>query len=278
MRTDRIKGASIAAAGFPGASRPCLSEVLPRVSKIQDFSPIAGPPNFLLVSQLRGGNDKAIDATLTLPKLYPAHSDRVALPLPINRKHVIVSSAGNLRSGRKPTFLLAVHLSAQYWRNMERLERIREIAERVATSEGLELVDVEFKGSGPGSVLRIFLDKPGGITVGDCQSVSHQVGAILDVEDFISTSYTLEVSSPGLDRKLVKPADYQRFSGKLVKLALRGPRQGPRRYRGRLLGMEDNQVRIDTGDGQVVQVDYNDIEKANLVVEFGKTAKHDSEA
>ncbi len=156
---------------------------------------------------------------------------------------------------------------------MEQLERIRQIAERVANSEGLELVDVEFRGSGPQAILRIFIDKPGGITVGDCQTVSQQVGTILDVEDFINRSYTLEVSSPGLDRKLVKPADYRQFAGKLVKVVLRAPRQGPRRFQGRLLGMEENQVRLDTGNGQVVQFDYNDIEKANLVVEFGGKPK-----
>jgi len=157
---------------------------------------------------------------------------------------------------------------------MEQLERIREIAERVANSEGMELVDVEFLGRGPRAVVRIFLDKPGGITVRDCQIVSQQVGTILDVEDFIQRSYTLEVSSPGLDRKLLKPSDYQHFAGRLVKLVLRGPSQGPRRFQGRLLGMEEDKVRVDTGNGQVVQFDYDDIEKANLVVEFGGRPKH----
>lgn len=156
---------------------------------------------------------------------------------------------------------------------MERVERIREIAQRVATSEGMELVDVEYLGRGPGAVLRIFLDKPGGITVGDCQAVSQQVGTILDVEDVIEGSYTLEVSSPGLDRKLLKPSDYQRFAGRLVKVVLRGPRQGPRRFQGRLLGMEEERVQVDTGEGQVVQFGYDEIEKANLVVEFAGTAK-----
>ena len=156
---------------------------------------------------------------------------------------------------------------------MEQLERIRQIAERVANSEGLELVDVEFLGRGPRAVVRIFIDKAGGITVDDCQTVSQQVGTILDVEDFINRSYTLEVSSPGLDRKLVKPADYRQFAGKLVKLVLRGSGHGPRRFQGRLLGMEEDKVRLDTGNGQVVQFDYSDIEKANLVVEFGGKPK-----
>ena len=156
---------------------------------------------------------------------------------------------------------------------MERLERIREIAERVATSEGLELVDVEYLGRGPNAVLRIYLDKPEGITISDCQNLSHQVGAILDVEDLMDRSYTLEVSSPGLDRKLLKPADYQRFAGKLVKLVLKGPRVGPRRFQGRLLGIDGDKVQLDTGNGQVVPFDWGEIEKANLVVEFGGAAK-----
>lgn len=156
---------------------------------------------------------------------------------------------------------------------MEWLDRIRAIAERVASSEGLELVDVEFVGRGPGAVLRIYLDKPGGITIQDCQNVSHQVSTILDVEDVIERSYTLEVSSPGLDRKLVKPADYERFAGKLVKVALKGPRNGPKRYRGRLMGIENGKVKIDTGGGELAEFDLGDIEKANLVVEFGGKAK-----
>ncbi len=152
---------------------------------------------------------------------------------------------------------------------MERLERIREIAERVATSEGLELVDVEFFPRGSRPTLRIFLDKPAGITHRDCQAVSEQVGAILDVEDLIARSYTLEVSSPGLDRKLVKPSDYQRFAGRPVRLVLKAPREGRRRFGGRLLGMENETLQVELEDGQVIRLDYREIEKANLVVEFG---------
>ena len=165
-------------------------------------------------------------------------------------------------SGRKPAFLLA---------SMNRLDRIREIAERVATSEGLELVEVEFNDRGPQAVLRIFMDKPTGISLGDCQTVSEQVGAILDVEDLIAHRYTLEVSSPGLDRKLVKPADYQRFAGRQVKLLLKVPREGRRRFRGQILGIEDGTVQMQTADGQMISLDYNEIERANLVVEFGKS-------
>ena len=117
---------------------------------------------------------------------------------------------------------------------MNLLERIREVVERVAASEGLEVVDVELHGRGRGATVRIFLDKPGadsvapaadapppGVSLQDCQTVSQQVGMILDVEEVMSESYTLEVSSPGMDRKLVKLADYTRFAGQRAAFELR---------------------------------------------------------
>ncbi len=155
-----------------------------------------------------------------------------------------------------------------YWGRMSLLERIREIVDHVANSEGMELVDVELHGRGPSATLRIFLDKPAGITHKDCRVVSQQVGALLDVEDMIEDRYTLEVSSPGLERKLVKPGDYQRFAGRRINLALKAAREGRRRFRGLLLGMEQETVRMDIGDGQVMSFEYDEIERANLVAEF----------
>jgi len=161
------------------------------------------------------------------------------------------------------------------WVKMDQLSRIREIADRVATAEGLELVDVELVGRGRNAILRIFLDKPGGVTLRDCQMVSEQVGAILDVEDFIEDRYTLEVSSPGLNRKLVKPSDYERFAGRQIKLVLKAPREGRRRFRGRLLGVQDGAIRLETENQQVIGFDFSEIEQANLVVElpFGSPTK-----
>ena len=158
---------------------------------------------------------------------------------------------------------------------MDQLSRIREIADRVATAEGLELVDVELVGRGRNAILRIFLDKPGGVTLRDCQMMSVQVGAILDVEDFIEDRYTLEVSSPGLNRKLVKPSDYERFAGRQIKLVLKAPREGRRRFRGRLLGVQDGVIRLETENQQVIGFDFSEIEQANLVVElpFGSPTK-----
>src|SRR5512142_3138695 len=98
------------------------------------------------------------------------------------------------------------------------LDQIRRIVERVAADQRLEVVDVEFRGGGKARMLRIFIDKPEGVTHADCEAVSREVSTILDVEDAVpGGSYTLEVSSPGLDRKLSKPADFERFVGSLVK-------------------------------------------------------------
>src|SRR5579863_1756918 len=100
--------------------------------------------------------------------------------------------------------------------------KIEEIAQRVAESEGLELVEVEVKGGGEHRFVRISIDKPAGVTHSDCELISQQVGTILDVEDVVPGGrYTLEVSSPGVERKLLKTEDYERFQGKKVKLTLR---------------------------------------------------------
>ena len=156
---------------------------------------------------------------------------------------------------------------------MAQLQRIREIVERVAASEGIEVVDVELHGRGPGAVLRIYLDKPGGITHQDCQGVSRQVGTILDVEDVMEARYTLEVSSPGLDRPLVKPADYQRFNGRQVKLLLRNPEGGRRRFQGRLAGCEDGRVQVEVDSLGRIGIPIEEIERANLVPAIGKIGK-----
>src|ERR1041384_4875527 len=115
--------------------------------------------------------------------------------------------------------------------------KIEEIAQRVAESEGLEVVQVEVKGGGAERLVRITIDKPEGVTHADCELVSHQVGTILDVEDVVPGGrYTLEVSSPGAERKLLKPQDYQRFQGKKAWVTLRAPVEGRNTWEGRLAG------------------------------------------
>lgn len=148
------------------------------------------------------------------------------------------------------------------------LEKVREIAHRVASSEGMEVVEVEFRGQGPRSLLRIFIDKPGGITHGDCELISNQVGAILDVEDLIPSSYVLQVSSPGVERRLTRPADYARFAGCKVRVVLRAPLGGHRRLVGRLEGLQSGILTLTLAPGNRVSVEYDNVERTNLVFEW----------
>jgi ribosome maturation factor RimP len=156
------------------------------------------------------------------------------------------------------------------------LDRIREAAERVAHSLGLEVFDVEWK-VGRQRFLRVYIDRPldranphsgAGISHSDCQSVSEQLSVLLDVEDLVpGPSYTLEVSSPGLDRKLIKPGDYERFTGRLAKIWLNEPVENEKFFQGRLAGYADGVVKLTVRDREVA-VPYAGIRKANLVVEL----------
>jgi len=147
--------------------------------------------------------------------------------------------------------------------------KIEEIARRVAGPEGLEVVEVEVKGGGSSRLIRISIDKPEGVTLGDCELVSHQVGTILDVEDAVPGGrYTLEVSSPGLERKLLKPQDYRRFQGKKAKLTLRDPLEGRRNWEGTLAGFEDGAVALETQPGTIIRFPFEHIRKANLKFEW----------
>ncbi len=159
-------------------------------------------------------------------------------------------------------------------------EQVRGIADRVAASSGLEVVEIEFRGSGKSRMLRVFLDKPVGVTHQDCALFSREFGTILDVEDAVpGGTYVLEVSSPGLDRKLNQPADYERFAGSKVKLMTREPVNGNRHFEGRLESFHDGRVKLDlseargkrrppAGTSQKLEIELSNIEKANLVPEI----------
>src|SRR6185369_9298981 len=121
-------------------------------------------------------------------------------------------------------------------------DRVQAIAERVAIDHGLELVHAEVAGPENKPIVRIFIDKPQGVTHEDCSEVSTHVGTVLDVEDFIHAAYTLEVSSPGIERGLYKRADYERFAGSLAKMKVRQPVNGQRNFRGRITGVEGEHV------------------------------------
>jgi len=159
-------------------------------------------------------------------------------------------------------------------------EQVRGIADRVAASSGLEVVEIEFRGSGKSRMLRVFLDKPAGVTHEDCAKFSREFGTILDVEDAVPGGpYTLEVSSPGLDRKLLRPSDYERSVGKLVKLTTHEPVEGDRHFEGRLQSCQGGRIRLELKStrkkhkqpeavGPTIEIDLSNVEKANLVPEF----------
>ena len=147
------------------------------------------------------------------------------------------------------------------------LDRIRDAAERAARAAGVEVVDVEWKVGGQ-RFLRIFIDKPEGVSHRDCQAVSEQLGVLLDLEDLIpGARYTLEVSSPGLDRKLTKPGEFERFTGRLARISTSEPVENARFFEGRLAGYADGRVKIEV-QGKIIKVPFNGIRKANLVVEL----------
>ena len=147
--------------------------------------------------------------------------------------------------------------------------KIEQIAQRVAESEGMEVVEVEVKGGGQHRFVRISIDKPEGVTHGDCETVSQQVGTILDVEDVVPGGrYTLEVSSPGVERKLLKPRDYERFRGQKAKITLRDPWEGRRNWDGTLAGFEDGQVVLETAPGQTMRFPFDQVHKAHLKFEW----------
>jgi ribosome maturation factor RimP len=143
-------------------------------------------------------------------------------------------------------------------------ERIRRLIESTVESLGFELVEAELKGGGKNSILRIFIDKPSGISHRDCELVSEQVGTVLDVEDLIPFAYTLEVSSPGLDRKLVKESDYTRFDGKLARIQTRIPLNQQKVFRGRLQGVHDGKVRLELPKGGFLDIPLDVIHEARL--------------
>lgn len=147
--------------------------------------------------------------------------------------------------------------------------RVTEIVQRVGRPEGIEPVDVEFLGSGRNRLLRIFIDKPTGVTHGDCEFISQQVGTILDVEDVVpGAGYQLEVSSPGVERKLSKPADFERFSGQKVKVTLTEPVESQRHWEGTLRGIEGNLIALEPSEGRLVQIPLGIVRKANLKFEW----------
>lgn len=149
-------------------------------------------------------------------------------------------------------------MSQQAWR----------VVEPVIEAMGYECVGTEYLSQGGRNTLRVYIDTPAGVTLADCEAVSHQLDGVLDVEDPLGgVAYDLEVSSPGLDRPLFKPADFTRFAGERVKIRTSVPQDGRRNYTGKLLGIDGGTVRVEV-DNQVYELVFEQIERARLVPRF----------
>jgi len=151
--------------------------------------------------------------------------------------------------------------------------RVAELAQPLLAAHGLELVELEFRKEGRDMVLRLFIDREGGVNLDDCAAVSRELSEIMDVEDLIPGHYSLEVSSPGLNRPLKKPADYERCKGKLIKVRtfeLLPDDAGSKRktFLGELLGLENEIIRIRLTEGQTAAIPLDKVAKANLEFEF----------
>jgi ribosome maturation factor RimP len=148
----------------------------------------------------------------------------------------------------------------------EIVERLRAMIHPIVLNEGMEVVDIEYRRESGGWILRLILDKEGGVTLDDCTRVSQEVGRSLDVEDILQTSYTLEVSSPGLTRPLKSEKDFMKYLHRLVKVKTVDPIQNRRQFKGKLLGVSENEVEIEV-EREIFQIPLSNVAKANLEID-----------
>lgn len=152
-------------------------------------------------------------------------------------------------------------------------ERINEAATAVAEKNGLELVQAQVAGSSKNLTIRVFIDKPGGVTHEDCTLVSRQLEAVLDAEDFIPSAYLLEISSPGLERELYNLRDFQRFAGHLAKVKTSTAIDGQKNFRGRIAAVEGEEIIFDDKTNGTVRFSFDTVAKANLEIDLEEELK-----
>ena len=149
------------------------------------------------------------------------------------------------------------------------VQKLNELVKPLVEDLGYEFVGLEYNSNPKNSVLRIYIDHENGVGIDDCENVSREVAALLDVNDPIKGHYNLEISSPGLDRPLFTPAHYRQFTGNVVQINLFAPQDGRRRFSGPILGADENGVRMEQ-DGSEVTLDFGNIAKAKLVPDYEK--------
>lgn len=153
--------------------------------------------------------------------------------------------------------------------NQHLLETITSLGERSAMGTDIEITGIELKGAGNARLLRVYIDKPGGVTHGDCELISERFGKLLDEEDPIpENSYTLEVSSPGIERRLSKPRDFERVVGQKIRLAVQPPGENRRQLEGRLAQFANGSLELEIAPGNLVRIPLETVQKANLKFEW----------
>jgi len=149
----------------------------------------------------------------------------------------------------------------------EIIDRIRTLAEPILRDRDTELVEIQYRREGRGWVLRMYIDKDGGVTLEDCTRVSHEISRHLDVDDFIDAPYTLEVSSPGLNRPLRTERDFLRYRNQKIKVMTHAPIEKRRQFKGKLLGFSENQIEMELDEG-IITIPLSNVAKANLEIEL----------
>ncbi len=171
--------------------------------------------------------------------------------------------------GFAPTFYFALEMMDKHLI----IDHVKEIAAQVTTAASLELVHIDIAGTKRDLVLRIFIDKDGGVNIDDCANVSRDIEAVLDAEDFIPSKYVLEVSSPGIERELYSLSDFVKFTGHLAKVKLKTEIDAQKTFVGKIVEVDDEKITIDDRTKGVVSFNYSDVEKANLRIDLAKEFK-----
>ena len=149
------------------------------------------------------------------------------------------------------------------------LEKITQLGDEAARSTGIEIAEIQLKGSGKARLLRVYIDKPEGVTHADCELISERFGKLLDEDEaLLAEGYTLEVSYPGVERKLSRPRDFERVVGKKIRLALREPIEGQTRFEGKLAEFAADTLQVEVAPGQSVRIPLDRVQKANLKFEW----------
>jgi ribosome maturation factor RimP len=149
------------------------------------------------------------------------------------------------------------------------IERLTELGEQAAAGTAIEIAEVELRGAGKARLLRVYIDKPGGVTHGDCELISERMGRLLDQRDAVpGESYTLEVSSPGVERKLSKPRDFERVVGQKIRFSVRDPIEGQTHFEGKLAGFAAQMLEVELSPGRRVEVPLDRVQKAKLKFEW----------